>query len=153
MVRTHVVETFVGEAHQFVLSNTGLQRFEDVLIDAVYHRRRLAQQHQLVLILDLSRVEHELLGVTNLHARALQFKIKRQFHDVEANRLVEHSLVAQDPDDLLDGDSKSPAVGAIAPRSPSMPARQLSGSNQGANSRWWRAADPKSHTIGSPVTS
>jgi hypothetical protein len=46
-------------------------------------------------------------------------------------------------------DSISPALGAIAPRMPSMPARQFSGSNHGEYSRWWRAALPKSHSTGS----
>jgi hypothetical protein len=46
-------------------------------------------------------------------------------------------------------DSIRPALGAIAPRRPSIPARQFSGSSHGAYSWWWRAADPKSHSTGS----
>ena len=45
-------------------------------------------------------------------------------------------------------DSIRPAVGAIAPRIPSIPARQSAGSSHGAKSLWCRAADPKSHSVG-----
>jgi len=58
-------------------------------------------------------------------------------------------VITQDRTISFTADSKSPARGAIAPRSPSIPARQFSGSSQGAKSWWCRAALPKSHRMGS----
>ena len=42
-----------------------------------------------------------------------------------------------------------PVSTGIAPRIGETPARKFSGGSHGANSWWWRAADPKSHRIGS----
>ena len=44
-----------------------------------------------------------------------------------------------------------PASGCTEPRSPTIPERQLLSGNQGAWRRWFFAAEPKSHRIGSPV--
>ena len=43
------------------------------------------------------------------------------------------------------------SAGAIAPRNVDMPGRDRSPS-QGQYSWWWRAAEPKSHRIGSPAS-
>ena len=42
-----------------------------------------------------------------------------------------------------------PVSTGIAPRIGATPARKFSGGSQGANSWWWRAAEPKSQRIGS----
>jgi hypothetical protein len=45
--------------------------------------------------------------------------------------------------------SARPDAGDIAPRSVEMPARERPFASHGLYSWWWRAADPKSHMIGS----
>ena len=42
-----------------------------------------------------------------------------------------------------------PVSSGIAPRIGATPARKLSSGSHGANIRWWRAAEPKSHRMGS----
>ena len=44
----------------------------------------------------------------------------------------------------------SPTSGWMAPRRPSMPACECPSCNQGANSRWCLAAEPKSQRCGLP---
>jgi len=53
------------------------------------------------------------------------------FDDVDANGMTQHLVITQIETISFTADSKSPARGAIAPRSPSIPARQFSGSSQG----------------------
>ena len=46
--------------------------------------------------------------------------------------------------------SGTPVSTGIAPRIGVTPARKLSGGSHGAYIWWWRAAEPKSHRMGSP---
>ena len=63
----------------------------------------------------------------------------------------EHARVGQQPTISVTADSKSPASGATAPRKPSMPGAPVRRARAtGEYSLWCRAAEPKSHTIGSP---
>ena len=99
VVRAHVIQLLVGNRHQLVLTDPGLERLEDRLIDAVHHRRGHVQKHDLVLRLDLARVQHRLLTVHHLDAALLQRKDHRQLGDVDAQRLARHTMLLHD---LLD---------------------------------------------------
>src|SRR5215470_5181703 len=70
-VRAHLVEALGGQADDLVFARAGLERLEDVLVDAVDHRRRHVEQGQLVLALEHPRLEHHLLAVAYLDARLL----------------------------------------------------------------------------------
>ena len=48
LVRAHLVQPLVGQRDDLVLPDAGLERLDDVLVDAVDHRRGLGQQHDLV---------------------------------------------------------------------------------------------------------
>ena len=48
LVGAHLVEPLVGQRDDLVLADAGLQHLDDVLVDAVDHRRRLVEQHDLV---------------------------------------------------------------------------------------------------------
>src|SRR5882724_38685 len=67
VVAAHLVEALVGQGHDLVLARPRLERLEDVLVDAVHHRRRHVQEGQLVLTLEHARLEHHLLPVADLH--------------------------------------------------------------------------------------
>src|SRR5882672_11322883 len=66
-VRAHLVEALSREPDDLVLAGAGLERLEDVLVDAVdhRHRRRHVEQRQLVLTLEHPRLEHHLLSVAH----------------------------------------------------------------------------------------
>ena len=55
----------------------GFKLLPDHVIDAVDHRRRLVQEHDLVDVLDLARVEHDLLAVDDLQPGLLQLEEHR----------------------------------------------------------------------------
>jgi len=71
VVAAHLVETLVGQRHDLVLARARLEGLEDVLVDAVHHRRRHVQQRQLVLALEHARLQHHLLAVAHLDAQFL----------------------------------------------------------------------------------
>ncbi len=72
VVRAHLVEHLVGLGDDVVLAHAGLQLLVDHLIDAVDHGGGLVEQHDLVDVLDLARIEHHLLAVDELQAFLLQ---------------------------------------------------------------------------------
>src|SRR5215470_2926368 len=85
-VRAHLVEALGGQADDLVFARAGLERLEDVLVDAVDHRGGHVEQGQLVLALEHPRLEHHLLAVAYLDARLLQREEERRLDQVDAER-------------------------------------------------------------------
>ena len=83
LVGAHLVEPLAGQRDDLVLADAGLQRLDDVLVDAVDHRGRLGQQHDLVRRLDRARIEHQLLRVDDVQALPLHLEQERRLDDVD----------------------------------------------------------------------
>ena len=86
VVGAEPVEELVRLGDDVVLAHARLQLLPDHVIGAVDHGRRLVQQHDLVDVLDLARVEHDLLAVDDLHAGLLQLEEHRRLGEVDADR-------------------------------------------------------------------
>ena len=152
LVGAHLVEPLVRQRDDLVLPDAGLQRLDDVLVDAVDHRRGLVEQHDLVAGLDLARVEHQLLGVADVMPAACELEQHRRLDDVHAEGHVGHALLAQDRLDLRAGRAIRPDVGRDrAPQAVVAAARRARPSSQGEYMRGSWRADPKSQSNGSPV--
>ena len=102
LIRTHLVEPFVGQGHDLVLPHAGAQRVHDVLVHPVDHGRGLIEQHDLVGGLDHPRVEHALLGVDHGQPLTLHLEQERRLHDVHPHRGAGQTRVSQDALDLGD---------------------------------------------------
>ena len=72
----------------------GLSACGDVEVDAVDHRRGHVEQHQLVDVLDLARLQHRLLRVAHVDAELLQLEHHRHLDDVDAERHVGDAFLA-----------------------------------------------------------
>ena len=70
------------------------------VVDAVDHRRRLVEQHDLVRRLDDAGVEHGLLRVAHRDALPLQLEQERGLNDVDAERSVSDPGLAEQRLDL-----------------------------------------------------
>jgi hypothetical protein len=90
LVAAELVQPLVGQRDDLVLAHPRLQHVDDVLVDAVDHRRGLVEQHDLVRRLDDAGVEHGLLGVANRDALPVQLEQERGLDDVEAERGARH---------------------------------------------------------------
>ena len=101
VVRAEPVEHLVRLGDDVVLADARLQLLVDHVIGAVDHGRGLVQQHDLVDVLDLARVEHDLLAVDDLHAGLLQLEEHRRLGEVDADRHVGDAGVAQERHDLV----------------------------------------------------
>src|SRR4030095_4589842 len=99
-VRAHLVEPPGGEADDLVLAGAGLERLEDVLVDAVDHRGRHVEERQLVLALEHPRLEHYLLAVADLDAGFLQSEEEWRLDQIDAERHPGDAFGAQDVADL-----------------------------------------------------
>jgi hypothetical protein len=88
LVGAHLVEALVGVRDDLVLPHPGLQHLDDVLVDAVDHRARLVEQHDLVGRLDHPGVEHELLAVDDGQPLPLHLEQERRLDDVDTHGLV-----------------------------------------------------------------
>ena len=73
LVRAHLIEPLGGVGDDIAFAHAGLQFLEDLMIDAVYHGGGLIEQHDLVDILDLARVQHGLLGVAHFEEPLPQY--------------------------------------------------------------------------------
>ena len=89
----------------------GLERLEDVLVDAVAHRRRHVEQDELVGALDHARLEHDLLAVADLDAQLLEREEEGRLDHVDAERHARHALAGQDGLDLPRGRLEEPGLG------------------------------------------
>ena len=96
----HLVEPLVGEGDDVRLADAWLQCFEDVLVDAVDHRRCLRQQDDLVVALDLASSQHHLLSVAYLDAGAGQLEEHLRLGHVDTERHAGDALVLEDGPDL-----------------------------------------------------
>src|SRR5206468_3326223 len=110
-VGAHLVEPPGGEPDDLVLARAGLERLEDVLVDAVDHRRRHVEERQLVLALEHPRLEHHLLAVAHLDARFLKGEEKRRLHQIDAERHSGDALGAQDVANLYRRLLEEPRLG------------------------------------------
>ena len=120
------VEHLVRLGDDVVLAHARLQLLVDHVIDAVDHGRGLVQQHDLVDVLDLARVEHDLLAVDDLHAGLLQLEEHRRLGEIDADRHVGDAGAAQQSDMISSAwRFIRPAAGGTVPRMPSMPARHV----------------------------
>src|SRR5262249_44311034 len=108
VVRAHFVEPLVGQRDDLVLARARLERLEDVLVDAIHHRRRHVEQRQLVLALEHPRLEHHLLAVSDFDAELLQREEERRLDEVDAERHAGHAFGTQDVSDLFGGALEEP---------------------------------------------
>src|SRR5579863_9965288 len=99
--RAHAKQPIVSNRHQLVLARAGSDRATDIYIRRIDHRRRQLQQLDLIRGLDLTRVEHRLLAIHYLDADRFQRAQHRQFHDVDADRLIGDAAIDQRLLDLL----------------------------------------------------
>src|SRR3954453_19381874 len=124
LVRAQLIEALVGVGDDLVLADARLQPLRDPLVDAVHHRDRLGQQHDLVGRLDHPGVEHVLLGVDDAQPLTLHLEQERRLHEVDADRLVgdaglgEQRLdlrhrVAHQPDGRCHGATEAEEAGPV----------------------------------------
>jgi hypothetical protein len=92
----------VGVRDDLVLTDPWLEPLDDPLVDAVHHRDRLGQQHDLVGRLDHARIEHVLLGIDDRKPLLLHLEEERRLHDVDPDRLVGDAGLGQQRLDLGD---------------------------------------------------
>ena len=110
-VRAHLVEALVGQRDDLDLAHPGLERLEDVLVDAVAHGRGHVQQRQLVRALDHARLEHHLLAVAHLDACLLEREEEGRLDHVDAERHLRHALAREDVLDLARRALEEPGLG------------------------------------------
>ena len=101
VVGAHLVERLVGERDDVALPDAWLQVVGDDLVHAVDHRRRHVEEHDLVDVLDLPRVEHRLLPVAHLETCLAQREHQRKLGDVQADGHPRHPLLLEAGFDLL----------------------------------------------------
>jgi hypothetical protein len=63
-----------------------LERFGDVLVDAVDHRRGHVEQRELVDVLHFARLQHRLLAIANFDTLLLQSEKHRRLDHVHPER-------------------------------------------------------------------
>ena len=95
LVGAHLDQPLAGQGDDLVLAYAGFQRLDDVLVDAVDHRGRLREQHDLVGRLELPGVEHQLLAVDDREPLALHLEEECRLHDVDPDRRVGDSGVGE----------------------------------------------------------
>ena len=101
VVGAHLVEHLVGLRDDVVLADARLQLLPDHVVGAVDHRGGLVEQDDLVDVLDLAGVEHDLLAVDDLHAGLLQLEEHRRLGEVDADRHVGDAGLLRSDHDLL----------------------------------------------------
>ncbi len=67
----------------------------DLLVDGIHDPGGVVEERQLVLRLDLPRLEHRRLRVDDLQARALQCQERRGVEDVDSQRLALQAALTQ----------------------------------------------------------
>src|SRR5262245_19771666 len=102
-VRTHFVEPARRPRDDLVLPHARLERFVDILISAVTHRRRHVEERNLVVTLDLARVEHHLLAVLYDYAQLLKRKEEWRLDHVYAERHSSDAFACENVVDFLRG--------------------------------------------------
>ncbi len=101
VVRAHLVEHRVRLGDDLVLPDARLQLLPDHVVDAIDHGGGLVEQRDLVDVLDLAGIEHDLLAVDHLHAGLLEREQHRGLGHVDADRRVGAAGLAQQRHDLL----------------------------------------------------
>ena len=94
------VEHLVGLGDDVVLAHARLQLLPDHVIGAVDHGGGLVEQHDLVDVLDLAGVEHDLLAVDDVHAGRLQLEQHGGLGEVDADRHLVDAGALQERHDL-----------------------------------------------------
>ena len=111
MLRPHLQQAAGSEGDDVVLANTGLECFGNILIHAIDHGSRLAQEQNFVLVLDLSSVQHDLLAVVDCDTCGLELAKHGHLDHVDADRHARDALFFQDRRDLLSGALRQPGCG------------------------------------------
>ncbi len=96
-----LVKHLVGPRDNVVLPHAGFQLFPDHVIGGVDHRRRLVEKYDLVDVLDLAGVEHDLLPVDQLEAGALELQPHARLDEIDADRHVGDAGLNEQVLDLL----------------------------------------------------
>ena len=149
LLRSHLEQQLVRPRDDLVLVDARPQHPVDLLVDRVDEPGRLVEERDLLRGLDLSRLEEHLRAVRDVHAGALERLDRDEVSHVDSERLVLEAELAQLVRDPLAEPVRDPGLdGHRAAHRRDTGAEVLLGSH-GANSWWWRAADPKSHRIGS----
>ena len=74
IVGSQLIKHLIGHRHDIAFTHAGLQLLVDHVVYAVDHRSGLVEQDDLVNILDLSGIEHDLLAVDNAESRILKLE-------------------------------------------------------------------------------
>ncbi len=121
LVGAHLVEPLVGQRDDLVLPDAGLERLDDVLVDAVDHRRGLVEQHDLVG--DLICRASSMSCWASTTCRPWRCISNRNGGSTMSTPTGAPATPASSSMPLISrtASSISPTVGAIAPRRPSMP--------------------------------
>src|SRR5680860_166560 len=91
----------MGKSYDVAFANSRLEELEDVLIHTVDHGTGLGQQHDLVLVLDLSGHHHRLLPIGDMQTGLLKCQEHGSLSHVHAQRFVNDPLIAQGCGDLV----------------------------------------------------
>ena len=100
LVRAHLVEPLVGQRHDLVLADAGLEGLDDVLVDAVDHRRGLVSSMISSCDLICRASSMSCWASTTRQALPLHLEQERRLDDVHADRLVGEAGLLQQPLDL-----------------------------------------------------
>ena len=100
-LRAHAEQPVIGDRDQLVLARTGADGAGDVDIGGVDHGAGHFQKLDLVGGFHLAGIEHRLLAVDHLDALLLQRAQHRQFHEIDADRLLVDAEFDQRLLDLL----------------------------------------------------
>ena len=86
---SEVVQDLAHEPDRFVLAHARLHRHVQLVVRGVDHHRRVREQRDLVLGLDLAGIGQELLTVDDGHSLLLQREQNRRLDDVDADRFLQ----------------------------------------------------------------
>jgi hypothetical protein len=101
VLAAQVVQDLAHQAHALVLADAGTEELVQLLVRRVDHRARLREQADLVAGLDAAGLQEDLLAVHDGEPFGLQRRQDRHLDDVDAERRVGHTVLAQHGGDLL----------------------------------------------------
>ena len=88
VLRAQIKEDLAHQPHTLVLAHSRPHEAIELLIGGVHHHTGAVEQRDLVLGLDLSCFQHELLAVHHLDPFGLQREEHRQLDNIDPDRLV-----------------------------------------------------------------
>ena len=143
-------EELLRARDDLVLVHARAEHAVDLLVDRVDDPAGVVEERDLLVGLDLPRLEHHARAVGDVDAGALQRLDRDQVGHVDPERLARRGRARAARSWIFSASrSGMPVSSGIAPRIGATPARKFSSGSHGAYSWWCRAAEPKSQRIGS----